>query len=54
MRRPVALFEPLGRNVSVDLGGAEARVTKQLLHRAKIGATIKQVGRGSVSERVWS
>ena len=44
----VALLEPLGRDVGVDLGGAEAGVPEQLLHRPKIRSPVEQVGRGGV------
>jgi len=48
VRHRVALFEPLGRDVGVDLGGAEAGVPEQLLHRPKIRSPVEQVGRGGV------
>ena len=49
VRHRVALFEPLGRDVGVDLGGAEAGVPEQLLHRPKIRSPVEQVGRGGVA-----
>ena len=48
VRHRVAFFEPLGRDVGVDLGGAEAGVPEQLLHRPKIRSPVEQVGRGGV------
>ena len=50
----VALLEPLGRDVRVDLGRAETGVAEQLLHRPKIRSPVEQVGRGGVAQGVRS
>jgi hypothetical protein len=50
----VALFEPLGRDVRVDLRGSEAGVAEKLLHRPKIRSPVEQVGGGGVPQGVRS
>jgi hypothetical protein len=52
MRHGVALLEPLGGDVGVDLGRAEARVAEHLLHGPQIRAPVEQVCRGGVPEGV--
>ena len=52
VRRAVALLEPLGRHVRVDLRRAEARVAEELLHRAQVRAAVEQVRRGGVPQGV--
>jgi hypothetical protein len=52
MRQPVTLLKPLVGDVSVDLGGAEARVAEQLLHSAEVCSAIQKMGRGSVPQGV--
>jgi hypothetical protein len=44
----VALLEPLGRDVGIDLGRAEAGVAQHLLHGPQIRAPVEQVRRGGV------
>ena len=44
----VGLFESLGGDVSVDLGGSEAGVAEHLLHGPKVRSPVEQVGRGRV------
>ncbi len=50
----VALLEPFGRNMSVVLRRREARVPQHLLHGAKVGAAIEEVGGGGMAEGVRS
>src|SRR5665647_1893543 len=52
MRLEVGTPQPLHRDVCVDLRGSQAGVAKHLLHRAKIGAALEQVGRRTVPEPV--
>ena len=49
VRQRVALLQPLGRHVRVDLGRSEARVAEQFLHGAQVGAAVEQVGSRRVS-----
>jgi murein DD-endopeptidase MepM/ murein hydrolase activator NlpD len=49
MSHGVALLEPLGRDVRVDLGGAEARMAQHLLHGPQIRSPVEQVGSGGVA-----
>ncbi|MCU1417872.1 MAG: family metallopeptidase [Schumannella sp.] len=44
----VGLLQPLSRDVGVDLGGREARVTEQFLHSPQIRSPVEQVGGGRV------
>src|SRR5215469_17516591 len=46
------LFEPLARDVRVDLCGREVAVTEQHLDYAQIGAVVQQMGREGVAQRV--
>jgi len=48
----VALLEPFGRHVRVDLRGAEAGVAEHLLHRPQIRSPVEQVGGRGVPQRV--
>jgi hypothetical protein len=48
MRLKVGTPQPLHRDVCIDLRGGQAGVTEHLLHRAKIGAALEQVGRRAV------
>jgi hypothetical protein len=41
-----------GRDVRVHLGGAQAGVAQQLLDHAQVGATIEEMARERVAERV--
>ena len=50
----VALPEPLDRNMGVDLGGGQAAVAQDFLHRAEVGAAVEQVRGGGVPEGVRS
>src|SRR6218665_2831479 len=54
MRGAVAGFQAFGGDVSVDLGRAQARVPKKLLHCTEVSTTVKQVCRGRVAKRVWA
>ncbi|MBB5843841.1 hypothetical protein HD599_002164 [Conyzicola lurida] len=49
VRERVALFEPLGGDMGVDLRRAEARVPEHLLHGPKIRSPVEQVGRRGVA-----
>jgi len=44
--------QPLGAHVGVHLGGAETRVSENLLHGAEVGASVEQMSRGAVPEGV--
>src|SRR4029079_18378206 len=46
------LAQALSRQVRVDLGGADVRVTEHRLHRAQIGAVLEEVGGEGVTELV--
>jgi hypothetical protein len=48
----VALFEPFGRHMGVNLGGAQAGVTEHLLNRPKVGPAVEQVGGRRVAQGV--
>ena len=48
----VDLFHAVGRQVRVDLGGAEALVAEQFLDAAQVGAVVEQVRREAVTQRV--
>ena len=52
MRRVVHLTEVVFGHQRVDLRGGDARVPEQLLHDADVGASLQQVGREGVPERV--
>ena len=57
MRLLVAITQAFNANVSVNLRGCEIGVAEQLLHRAKVGTAVEQVGRKSVAQGVrpeWS
>ena len=54
VRPRVALFEPLGRDVRVQLSGAEAGVAEHFLHRPQVGPAVEQMGRGRVTKGVGS
>ena len=46
MRDAVALLESFRRDVGVDLGRPETRVSQQFLHRTQVGPTVEEVGCG--------
>jgi hypothetical protein len=48
----VGLFEALGGEVGVDLGGAEGLVAEQFLHAAEVGAVVEEVGGEGVAQGV--
>ena len=48
----VTLAEPLGRDMGVDLGRAEARMPKHLLHGAQIRAPVEQMSGSGVAQSV--
>src|SRR6476469_3598846 len=48
----VNLLQPLDAGVRVDLRGAQARMSQQLLNRPKVGAGVQQVRGKGVAERV--
>lgn len=48
----IGIGEALEGHVGVDLRRAEARVPEDLLHRAQVGATVEQVRRGRMPQRV--
>ena len=50
----VALPEPLDGNMGVDLGGGQAAVAQDFLHRAEVGPAVEQVRGGGVPEGVRS
>ena len=52
MRHPVALFESFGRNVRVNLRGAEARMTEHFLNGAEVGAAVQEVRGGGMAKCV--
>ena len=52
MRVIVNFFQPVGGHMGVDLGRREICMTQQLLDRPQIGATIQQMSRETVPERV--
>ena len=52
MRRVVHLSQPLLADVSVQLGRREVAVAEQLLHDAKIGPAVEQMGGEGVTQRV--
>jgi len=52
MSRPVALLEPFGRNVRIQLGCAQARVPQHLLDRPKVRSPVEEVRRGGVPQGV--
>lgn len=54
VRARVALPQPLDRDVSVQLGRTEARVTKHLLYRTQVGAAVEQVRCRGVPQGVGS
>ena len=45
-------LQVLARNVGVNLGGINIRVTKNGLNGSKVGAVAQHVGRGTVAEAV--
>ena len=53
MRVVVGLFEAVGGEVGVDLGGDEVFVPEQFLHAAQIGAAVEQMGGEAVPQLVW-
>ena len=52
MRPPVDLFQFLHAHVRVHLGGGEARVAEQLLHRPDVGAPVQEMRGKGMAERV--
>ena len=48
----VALFQPLGRNVRVQLRRPEARVAQHLLHRSQVRSPVQEVGCRGVPQGV--
>ncbi len=52
MRVRVGAAQPLGRDVRVDLGGAQALVAEQLLDDAQVGAALEEMACELVTERV--
>jgi hypothetical protein len=46
--------EAVGADVGVELGRRQRGVTEELLHRAQVGASLEQMGRGSVAQPVWA
>src|SRR4029079_8756055 len=53
MITPMHLSQILPVHVSVDLSRRDVHVTKHLLYRAKIGASLEQVRRERVPQGVW-
>jgi len=49
---PIGGLQSTGRDVGIDLSRGEVLVTEQLLHDPQVGATIEQVGRERVPQRV--
>ena len=43
----------LGADVGIDFGGEDAFVAQHLLHCAKVGAVLHQMGGKGVAEGVW-
>ncbi len=52
MRVEVDVSQPLGRQVRVDLGGADVGVSEHLLQRAQVTAACEQVRGKRVAQRV--
>ena len=48
----IAVAQPLGCHMGVNLRGAEAAVSEQLLNAADVGAGVEQVGGEAVAKRV--
>lgn len=48
----VALAQPVDRDVGIDLGGGQAAVPEDFLHRAQIGSAVQQVRGRRMPERV--
>ena len=49
----MSFLEPGDRNVRVDLGRGEARVTKEFLDRPQVRSVVKEMGGEGVAEFVW-
>jgi hypothetical protein len=49
----VQVFQPLSRNMRIDLRRREITVSQQQLYDPEIGTTIQKVRRKSVAEAVW-
>ena len=52
MRRVIDLFQPLGRDVRVNLGRDEVRMAEQFLHAPQIRARVQQMRRVTVPQLV--
>ena len=50
MRSPIDLFEMIHADVSIALGGREARMPEHLLDRAQVGARVQHMGRERMSQ----
>ena len=47
------LFEAFFEDVGINLGCRDIGVTKQLLHRAQIGAAIQEMAGEGMPQNVW-
>src|SRR5689334_9442697 len=52
MRLLIALPKAVHRDMGIDLGGGQAAVAQDLLHRPKIRAPVQQMRGGGVAQRV--
>src|SRR5690349_18267936 len=52
VRVVVNLFDAVGRQMSVDLGGGEGLVAQQLLNAAEVRAVVQEVRGEAVAQRV--
>ena len=53
MSEMMSFLEPGNRNVRVDLGSGEARVTKKFLDRPQVSAIVKEMSGEGMAEFVW-
>ena len=53
MSEMMSFLEPGNRNVRVDLGSGEARVSKKFLDRPQVSAIVKEMSGEGMAEFVW-
>jgi hypothetical protein len=53
MKTLMKRYETLGLNMSINLRGADVRMTKQQLNGPQISPAFQQVSSKGVSERMW-